>query len=76
MTNPCYSWWDSLIEQEQYKLLLTWYPTEIKEDTDIEKFWGDLPEDTKWYIYERENNIFQLYEQEKTEIVGNREAHL
>jgi len=55
MLNKCYDWWDSLEFEEQYKVLLDWFPMGVKEDTDIEKYWGDLPEDTKWWIYEKEN---------------------
>ena len=55
MLNKCYDWWDSLELEEQYKVLLDWFPMGVKKDTDIEKFWGDLPEDTKWWIYEHEN---------------------
>jgi len=75
MSNKCYEWWDSLTEQEQYELMLTWYPTEVKEDTDIEKYWGDLSEDTKWWIYEKENKCSEEDLIGQRDRAGDMEAH-
>ncbi|MDD2778480.1 MAG: hypothetical protein PHI16_06300 [Methanocellales archaeon] len=49
-----YDWWNSLSEQEQYDLMLDWYPEAIKEDTDIDKFFGDMPDREQLWIYEKE----------------------
>ena len=52
--NKVYDWWKSLSEQEQYDLMNDWYPAAIEEDTDIDKFFGDMPDREQLWIYERE----------------------
>ena len=49
-----YNWWSGLSEQEQYDLMLNWYPEAIEEDTDIDKFFGDMPDREQLEIYEKE----------------------
>lgn len=50
-----YKWWKRLTDMRQYEIILTWYPTEVKEDTDIDKFFGDMPYKYQLEIYEGEN---------------------
>lgn len=51
-----YKWWGNLTDMRQYEIILTWYPTEVKEDTDIDKFFGDMPFENQLEIYEGEEN--------------------
>jgi len=48
-------WWDELMEKEQFDILLEWYPNEIKKSTDIDKFFGDLPNERQLHIWEEED---------------------
>ena len=50
----CYRWWKDLIDEQRFNIMMAYYPTAIKEDTDIDKFFGDLPLDTQLWIYEKE----------------------
>ena len=50
----CYDWWGNLTEEEQFKIMTDFYPTEVKEDTDIDKMFGDMPDYTQLWIYRRE----------------------
>ena len=50
----CYDWWKNLSEDLQYRIMLDWFPFGIKEDTDVDKFFGDLPDDKQLWIYKRE----------------------
>jgi len=52
-----YDWWDSLTEEEQFKILLDWYPMEITKDTDIDKFFGDMGSERQLHIYKEENGF-------------------
>lgn len=49
-----YDWWENLPEEERYEILLDWYSMEIEEDTDIDSYFGDMPDDKQLEIYERE----------------------
>ena len=49
-----YKWWGNLTELRQYEIMLSWYPTEVKEDTDIDKMFGDMPFENQLEIYEGE----------------------
>jgi len=49
-----YKWWKSLTDMKQYEIMLGWYPTEIKEDTDIDKYFGDMPFENQYEIYRKE----------------------
>ena len=49
-----YKWWGNLTELRQYEIMLNWYPTEVKEDTDIDKMFGDMPFENQLEIYEGE----------------------
>ena len=49
-----YNWWKSLTDLRQYEIMLTWYPTEVKEDTDIDKMFGDIPFENQLEIYKGE----------------------
>lgn len=49
-----YDWWESLTEEKQYEIIIDWYSMEIEEDTDIDKFFGDMPNDKKLEIYDKE----------------------
>lgn len=49
-----YKWWKSLTDLRQYEIMLEWYPTEVKEDTDIDKMFGDMPFEYQLEIYEKE----------------------
>jgi len=77
--DECYEWWKGLSEDLQYRIMLNWFPYGIKEDTDVDKFFGDLPDDKQLWIYERETkenkNEVELSEKEKADIVGDKEAH-
>lgn len=53
-----YKWWGSLTDMRQYEIMLDWYPTEIKEDTDIDKFFGDMPYENQLEVYEKEKYQF------------------
>ena len=57
LMNKIYDWWDSMSEQEQYDLMQDWYPNQFKEDDDGDSFFGDMPDGTKLWIYQRENKI-------------------
>ena len=39
---------------KQYEIMLDWYPTEVKEDTDVDKMFGDMPFEYQSEIYEKE----------------------
>lgn len=52
LMKECYDWWDKLSEQEQYDLMNSWYPEAINEDTDINKFFGDMPDREQLEIYQ------------------------
>ena len=54
--NTVYRWWGNLTDMRQYEIMLDWYPTEVKEDTDIDKFFGDMPFENQLEIYEKERN--------------------
>ena len=49
-----YAWWDSLTEYKQFWLMMDWFPYQIKEDTNADKFFGDMPDDYKLWIWNRE----------------------
>ena len=51
-----HKWWKSLTDMRQYEIILSWYPTEVKEDTDIDKFFGDMPFENQLEIYEKEKD--------------------
>ena len=51
-----YKWWKSLTDMRQYEIMLDWYPTEVKEDTDMDKMFGDMPFENQSEIYEKERN--------------------
>lgn len=55
LMNEVYEWWDSLCEEEQYNLMMDWYPNETTEDDDGDSFFGDLPSETQIWIWKREN---------------------
>lgn len=51
-----YAWWDSLSDEEQYNIIATRYADyPITKETDIDKFFGDMPNDTQLWMYKREN---------------------
>ena len=50
----CYDWWKNLTEEEQLKIMTDYYPMEVKEDTDIDKMFGDMPGGSQLWIYNRE----------------------
>ena len=54
LIEECYDWWDRLSEQEQFNIMLNWYPTEVHKDTDIDKMFGDMPDEDKLWIYCKE----------------------
>jgi len=49
----CYDWWENLTEEEQLKIMIDFCPTEVKEDTNIDKMFGDMPSDSQLWIYNR-----------------------
>ena len=55
LADKVYDWWDSMTDQEQFDLMLEWYPTEITKDTDIDKLFGDMGWENQLWIYQREN---------------------
>ena len=57
LMDKVYEWWDSLGEQEQYDLILDWYPNELNEDDDVDSFFGDMPNEKQLWIWKRENNL-------------------
>ena len=52
-----HSWFLSLTEQEQYNLILDWYPNELNKDDDVDSFFGDMPNEKQLWIWKRENNL-------------------
>lgn len=56
ISEAIYKWWKSLTDMRQYEIMLDWYPTEVKEDTDIDKMFGDMPFENQSEIYEKERN--------------------
>ena len=54
ISGAIYKWWKSLTDLKQYEIMLGWYPTEVKEDTDIDKMFGDMPFEYQLEIYEGE----------------------
>ncbi len=50
-----YRWWDHLTEDEQLKIMLGHFPEQVKEDTDIDKMFGDMPDDIQLWIYNKGN---------------------
>ena len=52
-----YDWWKRLTEERQLKIMTSYYPMEVKEDTNIDKMYGDLPLDTQLWIYRRERGL-------------------
>jgi len=49
-----HKWWKSLTDMRQYEIMISWYPTEVKEDTDIDKMFGDMPFENQYEIYRKE----------------------
>ena len=70
-----YAWWDNLTEEEQFNLMLDWYPEEITKDTDIDKFFGDMDWHTQLWIYQRENKCTAEDLEAQKENAGCDEAH-
>lgn len=54
LMSKCYDWWESLTEEEQSKIMTDYYPTEVNEDTNIDKMFGDMSNDVQLWIYRRE----------------------
>ena len=52
--NQIYDWWDSLSEERQLEIMTSYFPDEVKEDTDIDKMFGDMPDGYQIWIYRRE----------------------
>ena len=52
LMDEIYDWWDGLIEKEQFNILLDWHPNEINKETDIDKFFGDLPNKRQLHVWE------------------------
>jgi len=50
-----YEWWESLDDEEQFKVMMDWYPMEITKDTDIDKFFGDMGSKKQLHIWKDEN---------------------
>jgi len=57
LMDKVYEWWDSLDEEEQYNLMLDWYPDVFTKDDYADSFFGDLPSSTKLWIYQEENKL-------------------
>ena len=66
-----YEWWDNLSEEEQYNLILDWYPNDFTEDDDADSFFGDMPNDKQLWIWQRENNITEENIQGQKDIAGD-----
>ena len=49
-----YAWWESLTEEEQFEIMLRWYPNAVTKDTDIDKLFGDMALEYKYEVYEKE----------------------
>lgn len=50
-----YKWWNGLIEYKQFWLMMDWYPNEFKGDDCADKFFGDMPDEYKLWIYNNES---------------------
>ena len=57
LLSKIYDWWDSLSDEEQYNLMLGWYPNEFTEDDDADDFFGNLANSTQLWIWKRENKL-------------------
>lgn len=72
--NAMYSWWDSLSEEEQYNLMLDWYPNDFTEDDYADDFFGDMPDDKQLWIWKRENKLTEEDIQGQKNMAGNMEC--
>jgi len=58
LMDKVYEWWDSLSEEEQYNLMLDWYPNNFNyEECSADDFFGGMPSNMQLWIYKRENNL-------------------
>lgn len=71
--DKCYAWWDSLSDEEQYNLILNWYPNEFTEDDDADSFFGDMPHSTQLWIWKRENKLTDEDIEGQKDIAGDME---
>jgi len=71
--DKCYEWWDSLSEEEQYNLMLDWYPNEFDEDDDGDSFFGDMPNDKQLWIWKRENKLTEEDIEGQKDLAGDME---
>ena len=55
--NKVYDWWESLSEERQLEIMTSYYADAVKEDTDIDKMFGDMPNSYQIWIYRREVQI-------------------
>ena len=69
LMDEVYRWWDSLNDEEQYNLMLDWYPNEFTEDENADAFFGDMPNETQLWIYQRENKCTEEDLQAKEDFV-------
>lgn len=53
--NKCYDWWGNLTEEKRFIIMMDYYPEEVKEDTDIDKMFGDMANEYRLEIYRGEN---------------------
>ena len=75
LMDKVYEWWDSLGEQEQYDLILDWYPNELNEDDDVDSFFGDMPNEKQLWIWKRENNLTDEDIEGQRDMAGDWDIH-
>ena len=73
LMDEIYDWWDSLTEEEQYNLMLDWYPNDFMEDDNADSFFGDMDSDKQLWIWKRENKLTEGDIQGQKDIAGDME---
>ena len=68
--NIVYKWWDSLSEEEQYNLMLDYYPNDFMEN-DADDVFDDLSSDDKLRIWRSENKLTEEDIEGQKDIAGD-----
>ena len=63
-----YDWWNSLTDEKQFDIVVDFYPDEVTEDTNIDKFFGDMANKYQTKIYLANNPDELLTKEEKAQI--------
>ena len=67
-------WWDELEYEVQFELMEYIIPDYIQL-VDADDMWNRLDWEVKYQIYCQDDNKIEFTDEEKAEIVGDREAH-